>query len=265
MITETPRVQDRSYLRVSNAWRVLQAIRTGGVTSRTRIAVETGLTLTTVHRITADLRRRRLILRAGMSAKGAVGRPSALYRFNSAAGHVVGIDVGNETTRAVAANLGGEVLARASHPTASVEADLVGGVERLVGEVTEAASLSSTALVALGVGVPAVTETGGLIVRASVHHPWEGLELGGQLRRILGCEVIVAQDDHLAALAELHRGACMGLRNAIVLNMGKGIGAGLITDGTVYYGSRAAAGRLAWIPVPYEGTGGDALVPLASC
>ena len=35
----------------------------------------------------------------------------------------------------------------------------------------------------------------------------------------VGSGVIVTQDDHLAALAELRRGACVGLQSAVVLDV----------------------------------------------
>jgi hypothetical protein len=38
-----------------------------------------------------------------------------------------------------------------------------------------------------------------------------------------GVNVVVAQDTHLTALAELRHGACVGLRDAVVLNVGKGL------------------------------------------
>jgi predicted NBD/HSP70 family sugar kinase len=236
-------------LRLRNLWRVLENIRAAGTTSRVRVADETGLTGTTVHRLTAELRRRRLIVRARTSASGGVGRPPSLFRFNGGIGHVIGIDVGNETTRAVLADLDRNVRAREQRPTAAIEGGLLFALEDMVSELQRAAAVPRDALVAIGVGVAAVTAIEGTIVRASMHHLWEGLQLGAQLRRDFECEVVVSQDDHMAALAELEVGACVGLRDALVVNLGKGMGAGIIADGSVYRGAHGAAGRLAWIPV----------------
>lgn len=236
-------------LRLRNLWRVLENIRVAGTTSRVRIADETGLTGTTVHRLTAELRRRRLIVRAGTSDIGGVGRPPLLFRFNGRIGHVIGIDVGNETTRFVLADLDRNVLARGQRPTVTIEGDLLFALEDMVSELQRAAAVPRDTLVAIGVGVAAVTAIEGTIVRASMHHLWEGLQLGAQLRHDLECEVVVSQDDHMAALAELEVGACAGLRDALVVNLGKGLGAGIIADGSVYRGAHGAAGRLAWIPV----------------
>ena len=247
----------QSSVRLRNLWRVLENIREAGTTSRVAIADQTGLTATTVHRLTDDLRRRRLVTQEAATPRSGIGRPATMFRFNGQIGHVVGIDVGNETTRAVVADLDRVLLLRRERPTASIEGNLPRGLAEMVADLQRERSLRPESLVAIAVGIAGVTEPEGMIVRASMHHLWEGLELGLQLRRDLGCEVVVSQDDHLAALAELELGGCVGLRDALVVNVGKGVGAGVISDGTVHRGAHGAAGRVGWITVdagpPAEG------------
>jgi len=252
----------QSSVRLRNAWLVLGNIRRAGTTTRTQIADETGLTGTTVHRITGDLRRRRLVLNVGGPDKNVVGRPPELFRFNAGIGHVIAIDVGNETMRAGIADLDGTLLARRRQPTTTIEGDLVRAIEESIAELQREVGARPDKLVGMAVGVAAVAEPEGTIVRASVHHLWEGLELGAQLRRRFDCEVVVAQDDHLATLAELEMGGCVGLRDALVVNLGKGIGAGIIADGTIYRGAHSAAGRLGWISLDIGGDGRAGVLPV---
>lgn len=242
----------QGHVRLANAWSVLSSIRAAGVTSGSRVTRETGLTAMTVHRLITDLRRRRLIVSAGRSTQGSVGRPPALVRFNASIGCVAGIDVGNETTRFVLADLGGRALAQAVRATGEIERDLASVLASTVTDLQLAAGVPRESLVGVGVGVPAVVDGAGAIVRASQHHTWEGLELGAYLRESLGSGAIVTQDDHLAALAELRRGSCVGLRTAVVLDVGKGIGVGIISDGSVHAGAHAAAGRIAWLALPID-------------
>jgi predicted NBD/HSP70 family sugar kinase len=255
-MSDHPQPLSQKHLRITNAWRVLERVRAAEATSRVRIAAETGLTVTTVHRLVADLRKRRLVVDGTMAGSGGVGRPATLFHFNAQVGHVVGIDVGNETTRAGLAHLDGQIVASDDCPTAQIASDLVGGLEAIIRGLQERAAVRRDSLVAICIGVPGVIDTAGdVIVRASLHQPWEGMPLGSELRRSLGVEVTVAQDDHLTALAELRRGACVGLRHALIVNIGKGIGAGLVIDGEPFYGARAAAGRLGWIPLPIVAAG----------
>lgn len=257
-MTDRRSPRDQPTLRVANSWRVLDAVRSAGIASRTQVAAETGLTPTTVHRLIDDLRRRRLLLEGEGVERGAVGRPPSTFRFNAGIRHVVGIDVGNETTRAGLADLDGTIIALQDRPTSSLAADLVGGLREIVAGLLAAGPARDDGILGLGVGVPAVVEDGDRIVRASLHRAWDGLPLGSDVRRTIGVDAVIAQDDHLAALAELRRGACVGLRNALIVNIGKGIGAGIVTDGEAYHGSHAQAGRLGWVRM-LDGDGEPAL------
>ena len=250
------------HIRRANAWSVLQAVRAAGVSSRTEITAATGLTGMSVHRLIGELRRHRLVVSAGRTAVGTVGRPSSLFRFNASIAHVVGIDVGNETTRAELTDLDRTVRARREVPTAAVEDDLAAHLLGLIAELRATEGVAHDELVAVAVGVPAVAGPDGTILRASQHHQWEGLDLGGRLSAALGTEVVVRQDDHLAALAELQGGACSGARSAVVLDVGKGIGVGVITGGQVHGGIHNAAGRVAWIPIPVDAGGESSTIPI---
>ena len=253
--TEVSGPVHQGHVRHANAWSVLSAVRLAGVTSQARVGRETGLTAMTVHRIMTDLRGRNLIVSAGSSTRGKIGRPASLFCFNASIGSVAGVDVGNETTRFVLADLDGRPLAQTMLTTADIEADLPRHLAATITELMNTACVAPRTLVGIGVGVPAVVDAEGVVVRASQHHVWEGLRLGSQLREALHSEVVIRQDDHLAALAELRRGACTGSRTAVVLDVGKGIGVGIIVDGTVHAGAHAAAGRVAWLPVPIDSVG----------
>jgi predicted NBD/HSP70 family sugar kinase len=248
-------------MRRANAWSVLEAIRKGGVVSRADIGERTGLTAMSVHRRVAELRRRRLVVPAGSSPAGGIGRPSSLFRFNGAIGHVVGLDVGNETTRGMLVGLDRQPRAELELPTSMIEGDLATHLLGLIRQLQAEAKVKSDALMGIAVGIAGVTRSDGTIVRASQHRRWDGLDLGARLRDALGIDVEIRQDDHFAALAELHRGAVVGLRTALLVNVGKGIGLGIITDGAVHAGAHGAAGRATWIPLRPDDPG--ATGPLA--
>lgn len=235
-------------VRLANAWTVLEAIRSAGPLSRVQVSELTGLNAMSVHRRVAELKRRKLIVAAGSSPAGAVGRPSSMFRFNGAMGNAVGLDVGNETTRAVLVDLDRKRLAERELPTALIEADLARHLETLIRELMAEARVRPEMLMAAAAGIAGVTRPDGTIVRASQHRAWDGLRLGALLRTGLGVEVELRQDDHLAALAELRGGALSGARTGLLVNVGKGIGLGIVSGGEVHAGAHGAAGRATWIP-----------------
>ena len=62
----------QGHVRQANAWSVLSSVRSAGVTSRSRVARETGLTGMTVHRLMIDLRHRKLVVGGGRPKRGSV-------------------------------------------------------------------------------------------------------------------------------------------------------------------------------------------------
>ena len=242
-------------MRRANAWSVLEAVRVGGTVSRAQIGAQTGLAAMSVHRLIAELRRRRLVLPAGSTPAGSIGRPSSLFRFNGSIGHVVGFDVGNETTRAALVDLDRTEMGAFEVSTAEVEGDLARHLLSAVTQLQEEAHVRPDALLGLAAGIAGVTRSDGTIVRASQHHAWDGLALGLLLREALGVDVQLRQDDHFAALAELRGGACVGMRTALLVNVGKGIGLGIISGGAVHAGAHGAAGRATWVPLRADGSG----------
>jgi predicted NBD/HSP70 family sugar kinase len=65
----------------------------------------------------------------------------------------------------------------------------------------------------------------------------------------LGAPVAIENDANVELLAELARGAGQGLRHALFVHVGYGIGGAVVLDGRLYRGGRGMAGELAHLPV----------------
>ena len=61
---------------------------------------------------------------------------------------------------------------------------------------------------------------------------WSGADLVGPFADRLGIPVVIDTDVNGAALAEVRWGAAKGLRNAVYLTVGTGVGGGAVIDGT---------------------------------
>jgi predicted NBD/HSP70 family sugar kinase len=69
------------------------------------------------------------------------------------------------------------------------------------------------------------------------------------LEQTLGIPVFIDNDSSLIALAELRFGAAVQEKNALVINMGWGVGLGMILDGDLYRGVIGFAGEFSHIPL----------------
>jgi glucokinase len=65
----------------------------------------------------------------------------------------------------------------------------------------------------------------------------------------LGVPVRVLNDAHAALMAEARYGAAKGIRNALMLTLGTGVGGGLLIDGNLYQGYYQMAGHLGHVSV----------------
>lgn len=104
-----------------------------------------------------------------------------------------------------------------------------------------------TKIAGIGIAMP-----GFIDVKKGVNYSFLNAPNGSITRYIseaIGLPVIIDNDSSLIALAELRFGAAKNEKNAMVINMGWGVGLGLILDGELYRGDNGFAGEFSHIPV----------------
>jgi len=78
---------------------------------------------------------------------------------------------------------------------------------------------------------------------------WEKMPLASRLQRSLRIPVFVESDRNAAVLGESWRGAAKGKSDVIVLIIGTGIGAGILSGGRLVRGAHERAGCAGWLTV----------------
>ena len=108
-------------------------------------------------------------------------------------------------------------------------------------------------LLGIGIGAPGVIDTRSGTVRWSVNLEWADLPLGPLVESRYGVPVVVANDSHAAALAELTRSIGGRPTNLIVIKVGRGVGAGIIVNGQLFQGDGYGAGEFGHVSPGHEG------------
>jgi predicted NBD/HSP70 family sugar kinase len=245
-------------LRRLNSAAVLHAVRADGPVSRSDLARATGLSKPTVNAAVELLMEQGYVSEDGEAASGRPGRRPRLLRFASGLGHVLGIDIGANKVLVLVADLAGEVLAterRRSEPDALLEQ-----VEDAATQALLAAGVAPEGLKAVGVGTPGVVDpVSGRVTLAPQLPGWEGIELGARLEPSFACPVLVDNEVRLSLLAERWRGAAQEIDDAFFVQIGIGIGGGVLFGGEVYRGASGAAGEIGYLPLfddePSDGLG----------
>lgn len=239
-------------VRLANLVRIVQELRGAGALSRSDVARAVGMSLPTAHRLVADLVDLGLVLQENPPPGDTrLGRPPVVYRFCEDVGLLAGIDVGNETTRLAITTLSGRAVASRSLPSSKLgRRRLPAMLADTVREMITSADLPLSGLAGVGIGIAARVDADGVLRNPPTHQAWDGLPLREPLSAELGCEVEVAQDDHLSPIAESSdRGTFPGASSLLVLEIGKGIGVGMTLDGVPVSGASGGFGRIAGWPL----------------
>jgi glucokinase len=104
------------------------------------------------------------------------------------------------------------------------------------------------AYVAAAIAVPGLVRRTGTVWAPNLPG-WGRMPLARRLQRAIGIPVIVESDRNAAVLGETWRGAARGKSDAIVLMIGTGIGAGILSEGRLLRGAHELSGCAGWLTI----------------
>jgi predicted NBD/HSP70 family sugar kinase len=249
-------IDSPALVRRINRGRVLRALREHGTLTRPEVVEATGLSKATVREVCDDLVRTEVLQELGPdpSEPRGPGRPPRHLRFRPGLGFVLGIDVGADKILVLAADLGGRELASRSITAAGGEQPtrerVLGQLVGLAEDVAAEAASAGGPLRAAVVGTPGVVEpVSGRVSLAPQIAGWSDRSLAEPLVDALGCPVVAENEVHLAVVGERWRGAASDMDAAVYLNLGIGIGAGIVIGGELLRGADGGAGEVGYLPV----------------
>src|SRR3954449_9544771 len=244
-------------LRTLNQGALMQQLRDRGPVSRAQLARDTGLSKPTVSQALAELETAGLVRSVGLAAPSR-GRTALLYEPDPTAGYVVGIDIGRAWIRVAVADLAGTILARSDTPNrARTAAAVVRTVAREARAAVKHAGVGWRRVVHTVVGSPGVFDPAtGRLWHAPNLPDWSKPGLADELRAALSPSTAIDNDANLAAVGERDFGRGRDARSFVYLELGTGLGVGIVIDGELYRGARGAAGEVGYIPWPGDGAAG---------
>ena len=159
----------------------------------------------------------------------------------------IGIDLGGTKIELVALDDAGREILRQRVPTPQGDYEAtVRAVSDLVLEIESLSKKSAT----VGIGIPgALSRVTGLVKNAN-STCLIGHDLKGDLEKLLGREVRIANDANCFALSEAVDGAGKGAKVVFGVILGTGVGAGIVANGEVLVGRNAIAGEWGHNPLP---------------
>lgn len=168
----------------------------------------------------------------------------------------VGLDVGGTKTDAVAVDEGGSIVGRVRLATGWGADAVVGTVLEAVAALGMHSAVTGRPIESVGIGIPGQIEPGSARVVHAVNLGVAELDLAAVVGPRLGAPIHVENDVKAAAYGAyvLHGGS----GSMAYLNLGTGIAAGIVSDGSLWRGARGTAGEVGHISVDPSG-------PLCRC
>ena len=147
----------------------------------------------------------------------------------------LGIEIGGTKLQLVTGESSGRIFARRR---LNVDKSRGGdGIrEQIAAALPELLREFQPVAIGIGFGGPVDRASGRIAVSHQIEG-WSGFDLAVWLRGLSGLPVTIENDANTAALGEALCGAGRGHRVAFYMNMGSGVGGGLVVDGKIYHGA----------------------------
>ncbi|MDI3508370.1 MAG: glucokinase [Clostridiales bacterium] len=167
----------------------------------------------------------------------------------------VGVDLGGTKMAAGVVDDGGRILVRDTMPTGRerpfevIAADMA----KLILSVIQKGGYAIDDISGIGIGSPgAIDNTNGIVIFAN-NFGWHNVPLRSELQKYIDLPIYMENDATVAGLAESVYGAGKGVKNAITLTLGTGLGGGIIINGHIYSGSHHVGSELGHLIVEING------------
>ena len=166
--------------------------------------------------------------------------------------HLLAIEIGGSKTQLAVGDETGHILARRRFVVdraaggAGIRAQIEAALPELLAEWKPRA-------IGVGYGGPVDWRTG-RIVKSHHIEGWNDFPLAEWLHSLSGLPAVVENDANTAALGEARHGAGVGFNPVFWVNIGSGIGGGLVVDGRLYHGATPGEAEIGHVRLDRAGT-----------
>ncbi len=177
------------------------------------------------------------------------GRRPQIYALRRNMMHIIAVAMDQFVTRIVTMDLHNGFVSEISR----FELKLAGHPEALatlaemISEHIRRSGLAKEEIAGIGIGMPGFVD----VVKGINHTflPANGIGIDRYLAEYTGVPVYIDNDSRLVALGEMTWGNLDNRQNAVVINIGWGIGLGLVLNGDLFRGQNGFAGEFSHIPL----------------
>ncbi len=231
-----------------NKVKIINLIRDSEGISRADLAKSSGLSAPTISRIVDSLLREGLVMEIG-AGESRGGRRPTLLRFSGVDSFIIGVDLGTTNIYGVLTDLDANVVAEIRRPTVVEEgfSRIMERTSAIIRELRDHLGGRRGRVCGIGLAIAGLINRERNIVEFSPDFRWHNVDVRAALALDPGTPVVFDNVTRVMALGEMWYGAGRDFRNFIMINVGYGIGAGIIIQGSPLYGLKGLAGEFGHI------------------
>lgn len=212
------------------------------------LSERTGKSLPLTTKILNELIKERYITETGF-APSSGGRRPLTYSLRPDVLFVVAVSMDQFVTRIAIMDMNNNYVTpieKFDLPLSNNKAALDILTQRIINHIS-ASGVAKNSIAGIGIGMPGFIEPGKGINYSFLEAP--GGSIPTYVAAKTGLNVFIDNDSSLIALAELKFGSARQRANAMVINIGWGVGLGMILEGKLFRGYNGFAGEFSHIPI----------------
>ncbi|MBE1556322.1 ROK family transcriptional regulator [Sporosarcina limicola] len=233
---------------------ILNKIRTDAPISRAQIAKETKLTPPTVSSNVKELIEQGIV-RESELGESRGGRKPTMLLINNKGFYVIGVDVGPKMIECIIADLAGNIVTRTSSKLTVpiTNAQFLTILKEGIRTVIQDASINPEKFIGIGVAMHGVVEVETGISLFAPNLGLTNIPIKEELEKEFELAVKVENDARVMALGESWFGNHGKLDSMLAVNLGRGVGAGIVINGKLYHGAQDIAGEVGHMTIDVNG------------
>jgi predicted NBD/HSP70 family sugar kinase len=251
---------DKFQIGQTNKYNVFRCIIREAPINRAAIAKRADLSIPTVMSIVDDLFEKKVVRSIG-KGESSGGKPPEMLEIIPDRFYYIGVDVGRTIIRVVVNNVVYEQTASLQETTGNTlpAKDLVDRICSYITTIISQSAIETHSILGVGVAMPGLIENDTGRVLFSPDFGWEDVPLKAWLQNSLPYPILVENSNRALALNESYLpGEIESSSATFSINLGYGIGAGLVMGDQIFTGSNGTSGEIGHITVIRDG-------PLCAC
>lgn len=232
---------------------ILRSLFEQGPLSLTDLSKSTGITIPVLKKVLTKIKKEGFVERIKSVKTNGAGRPPIYFKLSKQGGFILGIDIGRTFTNYILLDLEKNIVNERRIKTLNIEnpEEFIEEIYNEVLDFLKETNVPLKKLLGVGIAIPGVVRTKEGI--SETYLKFKNKTVREAFQEKFNKPIQIEHDAKAMALGELWFGKAKGLKNVLCLNLGWGIGLGIIIDGKIYYGNDGFSGEFGHIQVVPEG------------